>query len=104
MLRLCELLYGAGLLFAWPISNELLAAEVANVPGWQLSWHDEFNSNTLDTNNWEALDRQNSFNNEKQYYRPEQVKVANGNLQITATNQPMANKLYRSGLVTSKAR
>jgi beta-glucanase (GH16 family) len=29
--------------------------------------------------------------------------VANGNLQLTATNQPLANKQYRSGLITSKA-
>ena len=31
------------------------------------------------------------------------MTVADGNLRITATNQPLANKLYRSGLVTSKA-
>src|SRR5688500_2971909 len=79
------------------------AAQIPDVPGWQLFWHDEFDGSTLDTTKWEALNRQDSFNEEKQYYRPEQVSVANGNLQITATNQPLANKLYRSGLITSKA-
>jgi len=78
-------------------------AQIPDVPGWQLFWHDEFDGNSLNTTNWTALDRQNSFNNEKQYYRPEQVTVANGNLQITATNQPLSNKLYRSGLITSNA-
>ena len=73
------------------------------MPGWRLSFHDEFDGATLNTTYWEALDRQNSFNNEKQYYRPEQVAVVNGNLQITATNQPLGNKQYRSGLITSKA-
>jgi beta-glucanase (GH16 family) len=99
-----ELLARAVLFFAWPVCAGLVAAEIPDVPGWQLSWHDEFDGNMLNTKNWEALDRQNSFNSEKQYYRPEQLKVANGNLQMTATNQPMANKLYRSGLITSKAR
>jgi beta-glucanase (GH16 family) len=80
-----------------------IVAQIPDVLGWRLFWHDEFDGTALNTTNWEALDRQNSFNNEKQYYRPEQVTVANGNLQITATNQPLANKLYRSGLITSKA-
>ena len=79
------------------------SAQIPDVPGWQLFFHDEFDGASLNTTNWTALDRQNSFNNEKQYYRPEQVTVANGNLQITATNQPLANKLYRSGLITSNA-
>ena len=80
-------------------------AQIPDVPGWELSWHDEFDGTSLNTTNWEALNRQDSFNNEKQYYLPEQVTVANGNLQLTATNQPLANtdKDYRSGLVTSKA-
>src|SRR3954467_78553 len=80
-----------------------VAAQIPDVPGWQLFWHDEFDGNSLNTTNWTALDRQDSFNNEKQYYLPQQVTVANGNLQITATNQPLASKLYRSGLITSKA-
>jgi beta-glucanase (GH16 family) len=87
----------------WFVCTGPIAAQIPDVPGWQLFWHDEFDSNSLNTTNWTAMNRQDSFNNEKQYYRPEQVTVANGNLQITATNQPLANKLYRSGLITSNA-
>src|SRR4051812_372420 len=87
----------------WFVCAGPIAAQIPDVPGWQLFWHDEFDSNSLNTTNWTAMNRQDSFNNEKQYYRPEQVTVANGNLQITATNQPLANKLYRSGLITSNA-
>ncbi|HEX3601275.1 MAG TPA: family 16 glycosylhydrolase [Lacipirellulaceae bacterium] len=76
-------------------------AQIPDVPGWQLFWHDEFDGNTLNTTNWTALSRQNQNNNEKEYYTPGQVSVANGNLQLTATNQPMGNKAYRSGLITS---
>jgi beta-glucanase (GH16 family) len=79
------------------------AAQISDVPGWQLAWHDEFDGTSLDTGNWTALNRQDSYNNEKQFYLPDQVTVADGNLQITATNQPIANKNYRSGLITSQA-
>jgi beta-glucanase (GH16 family) len=80
---------------------ERAAAQIPDVPGWQLFWHDEFDGTTLNTTNWTALNRQDQNNNEKQYYTPGQVSVANGNLQLTATNQPLGNKLYRSGLITS---
>jgi beta-glucanase (GH16 family) len=94
---------GTSVLIAWVLCAGPVAAQIPDVPGWQLFFHDEFDGSSLNTTDWTALDRQNSFNNEKQYYRPEQVTVAGGNLQLTATNQPLANKLYRSGLITSKA-
>jgi beta-glucanase (GH16 family) len=90
-------------LIAWVLCAGRVVAQIPDVQGWQLFWHDEFDGSSLNTTNWEPLNRQNSFNNEKQYYHPEQVTVANGTLQLTATNQPLANKLYRSGLITSKA-
>jgi beta-glucanase (GH16 family) len=80
-----------------------VVAQIPDVPGWQLSWHDEFDGAKLNTNNWTALDRQDSYNNEKQYYWHDQVTVSGGNLQITAINQPRANKQYQSGLITSNA-
>jgi len=76
---------------------------VEQPPRWQLSWQDEFDGTSLNNELWEAIDRQNSPNNEKQYYRPEQVQVAGGNLQITAANEPLENKKYRSGLIRSRA-
>ncbi len=57
-------------------------AQIPDLPGWQLFWHDEFDGNTLNTTNWTALNRQDSYNNEKEYYIPSQVTVAGGNLQI----------------------
>jgi beta-glucanase (GH16 family) len=83
-------------------SAERVAAQIPDVPGWQLSWHDEFDGSSLDTAEWTAANRQDQNNNEKQYYRPQQVTVSNGNMVITATNQPFGNKQYSSGLITSK--
>ncbi len=71
--------------------------QVPNLPGWDLVWNDEFDASGVDTAAWELLDRKNSFNNEKQYYRPEQISTDNGNLRITATDVPLDGKDYRSG-------
>jgi beta-glucanase (GH16 family) len=77
-------------------------AEIPDVPGWELFWHDDFEGTTLDNVKWEALNRKDSFNNEKQYYHPSQVAVADGNLQLTAINTPRDGKAYQSGLITSR--
>ena len=78
------------------------AAAQPNLPGWDLVWNDEFDGSTLNQVNWEALDRRDSFNDEKQYFDPNQVSVAGGNLELTAINVPRAGKAYQSGLVTSR--
>ncbi|MEO0532041.1 MAG: family 16 glycosylhydrolase [Planctomycetota bacterium] len=75
------------------------------VQGWQRVFTDEFQ--TIDNNDWTLLNRQYSFNNEKQFYRPEQVSITpiepgNNALRLTATNQRLADRDYRSGLVRSK--
>lgn len=75
---------------------------IPDVPGWKLSWHDEFDGTAVNTQNWNALNLQNSQNNEKQYYRPEQASVVDGKLRITATNQPLNGKQYRSARLESK--
>jgi beta-glucanase (GH16 family) len=90
----------SALVWAW--SPIRAAAQVPDVPGWQLHWHDEFDGTSVDETNWELINLQNSFNNEKQYYRPEQASVVDGKLRITATNQPLANKLYRSARLESR--
>lgn len=72
------------------------------VEGWQLVWHDEFNGTALDETKWAAMNRRDSYNNEKQYYRSEQVVVADGSLQLTAIDTPYDGKAYQSGLITSK--
>ena len=93
-----------GLLSAWLIavsSANLSSGQIGEVPGWDLVWNDEFDGTTLNTQNWTALNRRNSFNNEKQYYHPNQVTIAGGNLQLTAINIPRQGKAYQSGLITS---
>ena len=75
-------------------------AQTAN--GWTPAWSDEFNGAAVDTVRWNVLTRQNSFNNEKQYYTPNAVTVSGGQLKIKATNVPLGNKQYQSGLIRTK--
>jgi beta-glucanase (GH16 family) len=76
-------------------------AQIPDVPGWQLQWHDEFDGPQVDEQNWQRINLKNSHNNEKQFYRPEQSSIVDGNLRITATNQPLDGKLYRSARLES---
>jgi beta-glucanase (GH16 family) len=78
------------------------AGEIPSVPGWQLIWNDEFDGTALNSQHWVALNRRDSYNNEKQYYHPNQVVLADGNLQLTAINVPRGGKAYQSGLITSR--
>ncbi len=71
------------------------------LPGWELTWHDEFDGPRVDTKKWELQTRKKNHNNEKQYYIPEQAATANGELVITATNEPLDGKLYRSARMFS---
>jgi beta-glucanase (GH16 family) len=89
------------LVFLWNATAGEVAAQIPDVPGWELSWHDEFEGAAVDTQKWDLIDLQNSFNNEKQYYRPEQASIVDGKLRMTATNQPLENKLYRSARLES---
>ena len=90
-------------LITWVVSVKSATAQIPDVPGWKLSFHDEFDGTSLNTTNWTAANRENSQNNEKQFYYPDQVTIAGGNLQLTAINVPRGNKAYQSGLITSKA-
>jgi beta-glucanase (GH16 family) len=77
------------------------SAEVPDVPGWELVWQDEFDGDAVSQQNWDVLTRRNSHNNEKQYYTPQQASIVDGKLRITATNQPLDGKAYRSARLES---
>lgn len=70
-------------------------------PHWELTFSDEFDGPEVDTDKWEVLTRQNSHNNEKQYYLPEQASIVDGMLRLTATNEPHDGKAYRSARLES---
>lgn len=71
-------------------------------------WSDEFDGDSLNLNNWEYQTGDGSDygipgwgNNEKQWYRSQNVSVANGSLAITAKSENIAGKKYTSGRIRS---
>jgi len=70
-------------------------------PGWTLTFSDEFDGDAVDTDKWEVLTREESHNEELQYYLPEMASIVDGKLRITATDEPYKDKAYRSARLES---
>ena len=78
-----------------------------------LTWSDEFSGNSLNTNNWAAVDNGDVANGELQFYTPRtnNVSVTNGVLQLTAQRETYTGQgpwmsapkttAYTSGLIES---
>jgi beta-glucanase (GH16 family) len=66
--------------------------------GWKLVWFDEFDSTSLDLHKWMYETGGGGWgNNEKEYYRKENISVAGGNLVIEARNEEYSGYHYTSG-------
>src|SRR5581483_7500556 len=95
---------------------------VSNNPtnGKTLVFSDEFNGSAVSTEHWATcydwrapseIGCTNSGNFEQEWYDEDQIKVANGHLTLTATNDPIQVAVqnqaksfqYRSGMVNSGA-
>ncbi|MBX3389731.1 MAG: family 16 glycosylhydrolase [Phycisphaeraceae bacterium] len=71
------------------------------LPGWKLTWSDEFNGTAVDTTKWKIINLAPNKNNEQEYYHPSHVSVANGLLTLKSTNQSTGGRPYTSGSVES---
>lgn len=74
---------------------------------YQMVWSDEFNADTLNTNNWSYEIGNGSGgwgNNEKEYYtnRPENIRVQDGKLIITARKESYNGFQYTSARILTK--
>lgn len=99
--RIWVFIYCATVFAASAFLAATAAAEVPDVPGWELHWQDEFDGEAVSQENWDILTRRNSFNDEKQYYVPQQASIVDGKLRITATDEPLDGKAYRSARLES---
>jgi beta-glucanase (GH16 family) len=103
-------------LFSFVTSNASLIEKSGNKESqqntqktWKLVWADEFDKNGLpDTTRWNYDTRGNDYgwgNNEKQWYtvaKPENCRIENGILKITARKEKTGNKEYSSARLTTK--
>ncbi|WP_171720913.1 carbohydrate binding domain-containing protein [Paenibacillus phytohabitans] len=73
---------------------------------WELVWNDEFDGEAIDTAKWNVQDTGLVYNNELEYYRPEnaglQEDEGNQVLVLEAKNESHQGKNYTSGKLTSK--
>src|SRR5260221_386090 len=80
----------------------LPAATLAqDLPGWNLTWSDEFSGTSVDTTKWNIINRDPNKNGEAEWYSPSHVSVANGKLTLKSSNISTGGKPYTSGSVES---
>ena len=83
------------------------ATSYAQTPdnGWAEVWRDDFNGTTLNTKYWNIEQNSSGGGNwELQYYGPEGVSVADGNLILTASRTPRGGQSFTSGRVNTKGK
>jgi len=70
--------------------------------GWQLVWKDEFDHAQLNTDFWTNVERKDNYNEELQYYLPENAYVKDGYLLLEAKAEKLDGKEYTSGMVETR--
>lgn len=87
----------------------LLSFQVLAGQEWKLVWSDEFDGEALDLGKWSFQTGTGAEygltdwgNNEEQYYREENVNVADSVLTITAKEEQFGGKSYTSGRIRTK--
>ena len=68
----------------------------------KLVWQDEFNGNAINTSTWNVEDANLGYNNELQYYRPDNVQVRDGNLVVTPKKETYGPRSFTSGRINSQ--
>ncbi len=82
-----------------------LAAQAQVDPaGWLPTWSDEFSGSALDGSKWFAQNVAWPYNNESEFYRPQNVAVGGGLCTITSLRQSFGGKPYTSGRIETGGR
>lgn len=73
---------------------------------WELVWNDEFDGQTIDEGKWNVQDTGTVYNNELEYYHPDNASLTTESgqsvLELEARNQAYGGKNYTSAKLTSK--
>lgn len=78
--------------------------DTTTIPTNTTFWHDEFNSNCLDTNKWNIDDWSSEKNNELQYYSKANITIRNGILQLISKEETFKERDFTSGSVNTKGK
>jgi beta-glucanase (GH16 family) len=96
---LARLLVAAAALSA---STHEACAQSAQIPGWRLVWNEEFSGTALNTSRWFRENIAWPYNNELQYYLPQQATVAGGRLDIKAEQRFFGGRNYVSARINTR--
>ncbi|MBQ9678965.1 MAG: glycoside hydrolase family 16 protein [Prevotella sp.] len=100
-MRISNILFGALLAVVIPTTASAQAIEGAP-DGYQLVWEDNFDGTALNEKAWSIeVSGSGGGNQELQYYRRENVSVADGNLILTAKRENYQGKSFTSGRINS---
>ncbi len=90
---------------ATPAATATATPSTHNDP-WELVWNDEFDGSSIDGNKWNVQDTGTVYNNELEYYHPDNVALetesGQGVLALEARKEAYGGKEYTSGKLTSK--
>jgi beta-glucanase (GH16 family) len=85
-------------------AQESSTSKVPEVPGWFLTWHDEFDGDKVDLSKWTPDNRNLHKNQEMQHYRPDDVILDKGILRLRAQKREFEGQPYTSGLVDTRGK
>lgn len=89
-----------------PIGEKPVPATTIPDHMWELDWQDEFNGPTIDTSKWTVMDTSVVYNNELEYYSPNNVSLVKEDqksvLQIEAKKEAYGGQDYTSGKLITK--
>ena len=71
---------------------------------WKLVWSDEFEKKPIDLSKWNVEDGPGLYNNELQYYAPDEVLVKDGALRLRSRHRHYRGRDYTSGKVTTRGK
>lgn len=75
--------------------------QTAPTNGWTQTFADEFEGSSIDLNKWVVTNEPGQFNNERQYYTPQNVTSASGRLTLKSEQRTIGGRAYASGKVTT---
>lgn len=71
---------------------------------WRQIFYDDFSGNQLDPKKWNALKREESQNQELQFYTPENVVVGENHVKLIAKRERKGSRFYTSGQIDTKGK
>lgn len=88
----------------FPSHPELKDTAEPNADSWNLVWSEQFTGSALNPAVWNLLDDPYGFGERSQHYKPENIEISSGMMNIQAKEEQSQGFPYTSGSVTTKGK